>query len=144
MHASGLHAMMVMMMNVMLRDRTSVLRFGSVAGILPGQSTPDAEPRKRRQRAATSRASNGLAGREVVSGCPFLPNCRAVGQAMDRFRRRGNGIRTGLWPAEIGREPVKKLLGILVGNRLVVGRTRRLRIVGHCNLTRSIVGEFAA
>jgi hypothetical protein len=128
--------MMVMMVNVLLHDGTSGLRFASPTGILFGQSTPDTEPRNRRQRPATSCASIGRIGREIA--CPFFR------QAMDRFRRRCDCIRAGLRPAEIGRQAVKELLNLLVVNRLVVGRSGRLGIVSHCNLTRSIVGEFAA
>ena len=130
--------MMVMMVNVMLRERTSGLPDDPATGIFFGQSTPDTEPRNRRQRTATSCASIGRIGREIGCACPF------VRQAMDRFRRRCDCIRAGLRPAEIGRQAVKELLNLLVVNRLVVGRTGRLRIVSHCNLTRCIVGEFAA
>lgn len=128
--------MMVMMVNVLLRDRE--LSFVSTRKILFGQSAPDAESRHCRQSTAASRAS---VGREIASS--VLRNWGTVRQAMDSFRGGSNRIRTGFRPVEIGRQAVKKLFHLLVVSRLVVGRTGTLGMVAHCNLTRMIVGEFA-
>ncbi len=134
--------MMVMMVNVLLRDRTSLLSFvstSSILSILSRQPAPDAESRHCRQSTAASRTSTG---REIA--CPFLRGCGTVRQAMDSFGGGRNGIRTGFRPAKIGRQAVEKLVKLLIFGRLVVGQTGTLGIVVHCNLTQIIVGEFAA